>query len=202
MLWQTKRLPARNTRKSRERDEPAGRHDIAGIRIVLPQIPAGTTRRAPNGQAGTDLATWNSAYFFLDSGRPMWPALFITDITSDPNSRSGDWQQGGTAAVPPNGLFGTWKGAVRTVDKTHTPYAITVTPEADPAKNNWNLDGGDPAPAGLKNEGYGAEARWNVSALGLQSGHAYRLQFMVHDGDQNKTGGDSGENCMNVVIPG
>jgi hypothetical protein len=36
----------------------------------------------------------------------------------------------------------------------------------------------------------------------LRLGHSYRLEFMVHDGDQNKTGGDAGEACMTVVIPG
>jgi len=36
----------------------------------------------------------------------------------------------------------------------------------------------------------------------LQPGHSYRLEFMIHDGDQNKTGGDSGENCVNLRIPG
>jgi hypothetical protein len=25
-------------------------------------------------------------------------------------------------------------------------------------------------------------------------------QFMVHDGDQNKTGGDTSEGCVNVII--
>ena len=164
------------------------------------------TRALSGDQAGTDLATWNSTYGFMDRGRPMWPALFKTDITDNPNDRSGDWQQGGTDALPPNDIFGTWKGAVRTVDKTHTPAGIAVTPDVDPAKNNWNLGGGSDTPPGgfasLKQEGYGAEVRWHVSQLGLQSGHAYRLQFMVHDGDQNKTGGDSGEACMNVIIPG
>ena len=56
------------------------------------------------------------------------------------------------------------------------------------------------------NEGYGAEARWSVDSLitngTLQPGHSYRLEFMIHDGDQNKTGGDSGENCVNLRIPG
>jgi hypothetical protein len=170
----------------------------------------GTT--APTGeQAGTDLALYNATYGFDInrlpwSGRPMWPALFITDITNNLNDRSGDWQQGGTLALPPSDIFGTWKAAVRTVDKTHTPAAITVTPDTDPVKNNWNLGAGSDTPPGgfasLANEGYGAEARWSVSDLGLSTGHAYRLEFMVHDGDQNKTGGDSGEACMNVVIPG
>src|SRR5207249_1624526 len=76
--------------------------------------------------------------------RPLFPALFITDITDDPSSRSGDWQFGGTP-IAPNAVFGTWKGAVRTVDKTKIPTVITVTPDADPAKNNFNLDGGDAA---------------------------------------------------------
>jgi len=134
-------------------------------------------------QAGTDV-----------SGRPLYPSLFMTDITADPDSLAGDWQFGGTA-IPPHAVFGTWKGAVRTVDKTKNPAVVTVTPDADPAKNDWNLDGGDPAPAGLVNQGYGAEVRWDVAQLGLIPGHTYRLYFMVHDGDQNKEGGDTGHGC-------
>jgi len=40
-----------------------------------------------------------------------------------------------------------------------------------------------------------------VVQLGLIPGHTYRLQFMVHDGDQNKSGGDVGESCANGHIP-
>jgi hypothetical protein len=125
--------------------------------------------------------------------RPMWPVLFLTDVTSDPSSRSGDWQLGGRP-IPPTSVFGTWKAAVRTVDKTASPATVTITPDADPAKNNWSLGtGSDPVPSGLKNEGFGAEVRWEVT---LAPGHSYRLQVMVHDGDQNKAGGDSGEACV------
>jgi hypothetical protein len=143
-------------------------------------------------QAGTDT-----------SDRPMFPALFITDITyNPPNPLAGDWQYGGTA-YPPHFVSGTWKAAIRIVDKTTNPAAITVTPDADPAKNNWNLGpGADPVPAGLTNEGYGAEIRWNVDELGLQPGHTYRLYFMEHDGDQNKVGGDSGQGCTYITMPG
>src|SRR5205823_6583177 len=71
---------------------------------------------------------------------------------------------------------------------------ITITPDPDPMKNNWNLGpGSDPVPQGLAGQGFGAEARWTVP---LMSGHSYRLQAMVHDGDQNKAGGDSGEGCV------
>jgi hypothetical protein len=123
--------------------------------------------------------------------RPMWPALFITDITADPKSRVGDWQEGGVPRNP-NAIFGTWKAAVRTVDTSKTPNLITITPDADPKKNAWVLGGGDPVPAGLTNQGFGAEVRWD---LALTPGHSYRIQAMVHDGDQNKAGGDSGEAC-------
>ncbi len=134
------------------------------------------------------------------SDRPMSPSLYITDITADPNSRAGDWQFGGIP-VRAQAVFGTWKAAVRTVDKTRNPAVITVTPDADPAlKNNWNLGGGDAAPAGLVNEGYGAEARWDINSLGLIPGHSYRLQVMVHDGDQNKIGGDAGQACMTLCV--
>jgi len=153
-------------------------------------------------QAGTDLSTCPGFPDLCD--RPMFPALFITDITRDPNSKAGDWQSGGTP-IPPHAVFGTWKGAVRTVDRTRTPPTITVQPDPDPAKNHWNLGAGDPPPPGLIDQGFGAEVVWNVDDLVASRqmilGRSYRLQFMVHDGDQNKAGGDTGENCVNLFLP-
>src|SRR5678815_5224008 len=70
--------------------------------------------------------------------RPMWPVLYLTDVTADPNSHAGDWQLGGLP-VAPTAIFGAWKGAVRTVDKRTTPNHVTITPDPDPAKNNWKL---------------------------------------------------------------
>jgi hypothetical protein len=121
-------------------------------------------------------------------------------VTSDPMSLAGDWQFGGSP-IPPHAVYGTWKAAVRNVDKTVSPAKVTITMDNDPAENHWNLGLGDPAPAGLKDEGYGAEIVWNVNDLPLLAGHSYRLQFMVHDGDQTKTGGDVGQNCVTVCIP-
>jgi hypothetical protein len=135
--------------------------------------------------------------------------MFITDVTTDPLSLSGDWQYGGTP-IPPHAVYGTWKAATRTVDKRVSPTKVTLTMDNDPAENNWKLGSGDPAPSGLEDEGYGAEVVWNVSDLQvdagqgfqpLQAGHSYRLQFMVHDGDQTKQRGDVGQNCVTVCIP-
>ncbi len=165
----------------------------------------------PNLQDGTDTATWSTTYSYLDSSRPVWPALFPTDITGNPSAYWGDYQQGGTGALPPNAIFGTWKGAVRTVDTTVMPYAVTVTPDSDPARNNWSLGSGSDTPPGgftqYSSQGWGTEVKWNINQVTingqpLTAGHAYRLQIMVHDGDQNKTGGDTGEACINVVVPG
>src|SRR5262249_54051340 len=156
----------------------------------------------PVGQGGTDTA-----------GRPMAPSLFITDITgTDPCTTQStgcqDWQCGTIppTPIPPDGVCGTWKGAVKTINTTKIPTTITVTPDGDPAKNNYNLGmGSDPVPPGLVNQGFGAEVRWNVDDLiaagTLQSGHSYRFQFMVHDGDQNKTGGDGEQRCVTGVVP-
>src|SRR5207248_2025106 len=36
----------------------------------------------------------------------------------------------------------------------------------------------------------------------LQPGHTYRVQILTHDGDQNKSGGDAGEFCVKLKIPG
>lgn len=139
------------------------------------------------------------------SGRPMFPSIFVTDA-SNPNPLAGDWQFGGTAQQP-NFVSGTWKAAVRTVNQvTNT---VTVTPDMDPPTNNWNLGpGSDPIPTPTPtNQGYGAEVRWDISQLHdengnpLQGGHTYRLYFIIHDGDQNKTGGDCGQGCTYVTIP-
>jgi len=146
------------------------------------------------------------------SGRPMAPVVFVTDLDTFPgnsNPLAGDWQFGGTG-IPPDDVFGTWKAAVSTFDTTVTPNVVTVTPDADPASNTWNLDGvcpgpncPDPVPTPTPaNQGYGAEVRWNISSLGLTPGHHYRLYFIVHDGDQNKTGGDSGQACVFLTMPG
>jgi hypothetical protein len=145
-------------------------------------------------QAGTDV-----------SGRPMTPSLFLSDITTDPNNRSGDWQWGGTA-IDPSAVFGTWKSFTRTVDYTQGG-AVSVLPPLDPARNNWNLGtGSDPVPAGLTNEGYGSEIRWNLDDLYarglLVPGHTYRFYVMVHDGDQNKAGGDAGQASFEFFYPG
>jgi hypothetical protein len=140
----------------------------------------------------------------LPDGRPMFPAVFVTDITSNPSDRSGDWQQGSNAGAAPNEIFGSWKGAVVTIDPTKNP-ARTVAGDNNPSKNNWNLGAGSDVPPGgfaaLTNQGYGAEVKWSASGLGLQHGHIYRLVFMVHDGDQNKDGGDTGEACVNMFVP-
>src|SRR2546427_2486695 len=127
--------------------------------VLNPQV--GTTA-LDGDQAGTDTSAC-SGYPGL-CHRPLFPALFITDISSDPSSTAGDWQHTGTP-IPPHAVFGTWKAAVRTVDKTGSSPVITVTPDGDPAKNGWNLGAGDPAPSGLQSQGYGAEVRWNVDDL-------------------------------------
>jgi hypothetical protein len=155
---------------------------------ALPASPGSVT----NPTIGANALTGDQSG--LDASlRPMWPSLFVTDITTNPSSKAGDWQQGGRP-ITPNAVFGTWKAAVRTVDNTTSPPTVTITPDADPAKNNWSLGtGANTPPTGLSNEGYGTEARWNVPLI---PGHSYRLQAIVHDGDQNKAGGDSGEACV------
>jgi len=143
------------------------------------------------------------------AGRPLVPSMFVTDITTDPNSTAGDWQCGAVAPtpIPPTSICGTWKGA--------TISGTAVTTASDPAKNTCPAVGStgsgipDPMPTlqttNLES-GYCSEAIWDIGALQaagiLQPGHAYRLQYMVHDGDQNKTGGDVGQNCVNITVPG
>jgi hypothetical protein len=156
--------------------------------------PALGTTATTGDQAGTDV-----------SGRPMAPSLFITDTTTNPEACSGDWQWGG-AAYAPSAVFGAWKSFTRTVDYTVSPTAVSVSPPIDPAKNGWNLGAGaDAPPTGLSNDGYGAEVRWSLKDLEAQGvlvpGHTYRFYVMVHDGDQNKVGGDAGQAVYTYSLP-
>src|SRR5262249_40418608 len=151
-------------------------HALAlGVGTVIVKTTSGTTTTnypitpmtgnpstAHNPSIGSTATTGDQAGVDI-SGRPMAPSLVITDITSDPNNRSGDWQWGG-AAYAPTDVFGTWKSFTRTVDYTTSTPTITIDTGVDPAKNNWNLGAGsDAAPAGLTNEGYGAEVRWSLA---------------------------------------
>jgi hypothetical protein len=126
-------------------------------------------------------------------GRPLRPVLYVTDLTNDPACTAGDLQKGGHP-YDPVAIFGTWKSATEGDGGVGTPAMM------DPMQNMWNLTASaDPVPtpdAGMGmgmgcREGYSTELRFEV---GLISGHSYRLQVIVHDGDQNK-GGDSGESC-------
>ncbi len=175
-----------------------------GVRQVVVQTTAGSTSTdypvspltaspssVVNPQTGSNALVGDNSG--LDpSLRPLWPVLYVTDVSKDPNSRVGDWQMGGRP-INPNAVYGTWKSAVRTVDNTTSPATVSVTPDVDPAKNDWNLGINDPIPSGVKNEGWSSEVKWSVT---FQPGHSYRLQVIVHDGDQNKSGGDCGEACI------
>jgi Flp pilus assembly protein TadG len=198
-------------------------------------LPVGTTILSGD-QAGTDTAAWTSAYNY-QNGRPIWPAIFVTDITANSTANSGDWQQGGTAAVPPNAIYGTWKGAVRCVNYSSTAVGcpagasgpgpggggpggggpgsgsgvasgghpgITFAEDADPPANcsgggtGYTCNGVPDTPTGgwTQNQGWSSELVWYIDSLGLLPGHSYRLQVMLHDGDQHQNGGDTGEGCM------
>ena len=148
----------------------------------------------------------NSPFATDPAGRPIPPSLFCTDITNDPLSTAGDWQKNGRA-IGPHFLSGTWKSAVLRIDQTVSPNTRSITTDADPAKNGFTLGPtSDPVPPGVTTQGYVTEVKWNVNdilcgGLPLVPGNTYRMQVMVHDGDQNKSGGDVGEACAVVTIP-
>lgn len=93
-------------------------------------------------------------------------------------------------------------------------YARTTTLPAQ--ESSWTSPGlgtgSDVPTAGFSNlffEKYATEFRWNISGLHnpsnnavLQPGGWYKVQIIDHDGDQNKAGGDSGEFCTLIKIPG
>jgi hypothetical protein len=196
-----------------------------GVRQVIVKEKTGTTIKNFDITPGTSVAAvasdvkigaddqsgdWTGNDVAVDGGRPLYPCIYVTDISEDLMSRAGDWQQNTNSkkavAIAPDMVYGLWKSAVRTVDKTKTPNLVTITVDADPNKSNgWNLAGGKTPPPGTPNEKYGALIQWDVNKVladgVFQRGHIYRIQFMVHDGDQNKAGGDVGQSCTTIYIP-
>ncbi len=140
----------------------------------------------------------------VDGGRPIWPVLYVTDITLNKDSRAGDWQFGSTVGIPARQVCGVWTYGVRRVYK-YLGNAVTIQMDPSPAQNHWNLGGGSAVPPGgfgaYADEGYGAEVSWNVNQFGFVPGHRYRLYTILHDGDQQSSdGGDAGHACTRVVV--
>jgi uncharacterized repeat protein (TIGR01451 family) len=148
------------------------------------------------------------------AGRPIYPAAFVTDlgstvspgVGSNPGNTEGDWQRklvdtaANSGANAPSFVAGTWKAyqgpSINTADTVKNNYFM------GPAVSGTTPAGlADAVPAGLTNQGFGADIRWNFADLKdkdnnpVIAGHSYRVQFMAHDGDQNQAGGDVGEGC-------
>jgi len=147
-------------------------------------------------QSGNDTA--------VDGGRPIWPVVYITDITFNKDSRVGDWQQGSTSGIPATSVCGVWTTGVRRVFLFNNTVNVTMDPSPAPP-NGWNLgSGSDAPPAGFgayPDKGYGAEVTWDLNSLGFLPGHRYRLYSMIHSGDQAQAdGGNAGQACTRVVV--
>ena len=149
-------------------------------------------------------------------GRPIFPAIFITDITTDPNNKSGDWENGGNP-IPPHSVYGQWKVLFKKVasdgsygyDQDDTLSSGAGDPPGNYDKNTNTAQlgpGSDPIP-GITVQGHGdhlGEAAWEVDRLVAEShmlpNHTYRVQFIAHDGDQSQNGGDTAEACGTVRL--
>jgi hypothetical protein len=133
--------------------------------------------------------------------RPLRPVLYVTDISGNPGCNAGDLQNGGTA-YDPVAIYGTWTYANETAGSNQgTPV------QNNPQQNHWNngpAPAANPVPDSIKactfntNTLGGSASNFTAQVdfeVGLISGHSYRLQVIVHDGDQRR-GGDSGEGCV------
>ena len=191
---------------------------LLGVNGATPMLDGtGVSQNGSNGQTGAVSyhgvnVSGGSSSLTDPSGRPYFPALYITNLTAHPLSGgtgAGDFQNQGTPRNLSSGqpfvddIFGSWiTGTVSSGRYSRTSL---------PAKNNWNLGVGSDTPVGttfaaMGNEGYGTEVRWNLAHLTDSDGHAlvrgnvYRIQIIEHDGDQNKAGGDAGEFCATLGI--
>lgn len=128
-----------------------------------------------------------------DNGLPIYPSLFLSDITSDPNNRSGDAQNGGTPHTPDE-IWGTWLEAGGLDPQTQNGTTLPPGSDPFPTESNIKFNDGYRRPREIR---YGAEIIWNVNNLKLTPGHSYRAQFIIHDGDRL---GDIGMGCTTIKL--
>ena len=173
------------------------------------QMPSGSSTASAVNPGVGDANVTGAAGAVDASGRPLFPSLYVTDITNNPSSLSGDWQSGGTA-VTPSAIYGSWKSYALAVNETVSPATVTQTGGTDPTPaNGWTLPvGADPVPSSISgsNAGYGTEIQWSLASLYssgvLIPGHNYRFYFVVHDGDQSNVGGDVGQIAYDFTYRG
>lgn len=141
------------------------------------------------------------------SNLPYFPALFLTDITTNPQDQSGDAESGGTPILPDD-VYGAWKplGAPERLGTNDCNGTYLAGGDALPANPN-GPQGVGAAFSGPWNRGVDttctAEIIWKIPNLKLKSqplvsGHIYRAEFIIHDGDRD---GDVGEACVTINMP-
>lgn len=119
-------------------------------------------------------------------GYAYHPALYITNITSNPNDRSGDVDNGGKAYFP-DLIKGGYSYAPNSVKGTEIKSA--------PVDDYLNfMNGPDSIDPRTMPKYFLAEYIWEIDKLGLAKG-SYRTQFVMHDGD-----GDLSIDCITISI--
>ena len=128
------------------------------------------------------------------NGFPFFPALFLTDITTNPNDKSGDAENGGIPHKPTE-IWGKWISAGS--DPTNIEPNNSILPSGAPKfPEVGNIKYADGARRG-REEANGAAIMWSVQNLGLTPGHTYRAEFIIHDGDRE---GDIGQGCTTIKL--
>jgi hypothetical protein len=134
-----------------------------------------------------------------DDNFPIFPAIFLTDITTAKTGTSGDAQAGGEPNAPSD-IYGAWK-ALGANDPQSNGRDLGPGADAWPTANG---------PAGSHDSNFVAEIVWKLSALEardpvtgqfapLKPGNIYRVQIVLHDGGDPT---DIGVACLQFTMPG
>lgn len=130
---------------------------------------------------------------------PLFPALYITEISALPNAVAGDVQSGGQPNKP-SIIYGTWKPVGSADPKANN---TNLGPNAD----SWPAANG---PGGPHDSIFTSELVWKVSDMqalnpgtsqyiNLRPKGEYRIQIILHEGS-NPT--KIGVACVKLILPG
>lgn len=126
------------------------------------------------------------------NGFPYFPAIFISDITSDLNNKLGDAPGG--RAYSPSEIYGTWKAKGPVTFPAPLANGLDLgSGHVFPTSNNL-IEGVTYPPREKKAS---AEIVWNLDQLGFSfiSGNTYRVEIIIHDGDHDP---DIGMACITI----
>ncbi len=157
-----------------------------GAGATTPQManqPVDSVFPSQPGVGAGDITVKDPAGFYV------FPALYLLDLTLNPNGQPIDAVHAGNPHIP-DAVYGTWKQYNTNGDPQANQSQLPSGADAFPATGSVVCNSNDCD--------YGSEVVYNVNNLSLTTGHSYLAVYTVHDGNNSANGSDIGTACVTI----